>query len=135
MNSQKPQLTEIQILHKLRDLLVNFLDELIESFPQEGDFLTFRILIKDQIPMSDIAMYVAMSLCPLSNMVKEKDENFFLKNNVLFDGFSDHEMNRINHFKNMWLSPSMDAGDKEAMWKWFEAIISVGNSYRKLKGM
>ena len=36
------------------DELPKFLDEIIEQFPYEGDFVLIRMFIKDQIPVADI---------------------------------------------------------------------------------
>jgi len=125
--------SEIEILIQLKTQLVNFLDELIESFPNEPDFVIFRIFVNDRIPIADIMKYITLNLCPLQEMVKARDEQFFLNNNVLFEKFSQDESNKINHFKRMWTSKDLDKEDKDVIWKWFQSFIYLGNKYVECK--
>ena len=122
------------LLNSLRITLVEFLDELIDTFPQEGDFVIFRIFIKDRIPPEFIMKYIVEKLCPLEEMVKKRDEGFFLNNNILFgfDG-NDNTLNKVNHFKRLWQSNSMDAENKDIIWSWFKTFIALGNKYKNLQ--
>lgn len=105
-----------------------FLDELIGTFPNEQDFVTFRVLLGD-IPIVDVMNYVVVKLCPLRELVRTRNEQFFIGNNVLFGGFSNEQIGKVNHFRNMWLSPNLDKEEKDAMWRWFGMFISLGNKY------
>ena len=96
--------TEIELLIQLKTQLVNFFDELIETFPDESDFVIFRILIKDKVPILDIMNYIVKDLCPLYDMVKNKNESFFLDNNILFSKFDEKKTEKINRLKKLWLS-------------------------------
>ena len=125
--------TEIELLTQLKTQLVNFMDELIETFPKEPDFVIYRIFINDQIPILDIMKYITAELCPLYEMVKNKDENFFLGRNVLFAKFNDSSTNKVNRFKKLWTSGTLDAEDKEVLWSWFNSIIYLGNKFIELK--
>lgn len=125
--------SEIELLTQLKKQLVDFLDELIESFPSEPDFVIFRIFVNDRIPITEIMSYITTNLCPLKDMVKARNEQFFLSHNILFEKFSESEATKINHFKKMWMSPSLDKEDKEVIWKWFESFIYVGNKYLDCK--
>lgn len=125
--------SELELLIQLKTQLVNFLDELIESFPDEPDFVIFRIFVKDQIPVMDIMNYIAAKLVPLQKMVKERDESFFLNNNVLFDKFDDRKNDKVNHFKKLWLSNKVDKEDKRVIWSWFDSFIYLANKYLEIK--
>lgn len=125
--------SEIEILIQLKTQLVNFLDELIESFPNEPDFVIFRIFVNDRIPISEIMKYITNNLCPLQDMIKNRDEQFFLNHNVLFEKFSENESSKVNHFKRMWTSKDLDKEDKEAIWKWFQSFVFLGNKYLECK--
>jgi hypothetical protein len=124
---------EIQILTQLKKQLVTFLDELIESFPDEPDFVIFRIFVNDRLPIVDIMNYIINELCPLKDMIKNKDEKFFLNYNVLFEKLDDQDTTKINHFKNLWLSNSLDIEDRETLWRWFSSFVSLGLKYKELK--
>jgi hypothetical protein len=125
--------SEIDILIQLKKNLVSFLDELIESFPNEPDFVIFRIFVNDKIPTENIMSYITKNLCPLGDMVKTRDENFFLNHNILFEKFREDESSKVNYFKKMWTSGSLDKEDKEVIWKWFQSFIYLGNKYMEIK--
>jgi hypothetical protein len=71
-------MSKLDLLKQLNNHLVSFLDELIETFPQEPDFIIFRILVKDKLDTEDIMNYIVNRLCPLQDMVKNKNESFSL---------------------------------------------------------
>lgn len=121
----------VDILIKLKTNLLSFLDELIQSFPAEGDFVIFRIFVNDRVPIAEIMNYIVNKLCPLENLVKSRNDKFFLENNILFSNFDDAQTSKVNHFRNLWQSPDVDNEDREAIWRWFENFISLGNEYRK----
>lgn len=121
--------TEIDLLLQLKNQLVSFFDELIESFPNETDFIVFRIFIKDRIPITDIMKYICTFLCPLKKQVEEKDEKFFIEHDLLFDQFDEGRIKKVNHFKNLWLSPNVNDEDRITLWNWFQSFICIGNKY------
>jgi len=126
-------MAEIQLLTQLKKQLVTFLDELIESFPDEPDFVIFRIFVNDRLPIVDIMNYIVTEICPLKDMIKNTDEKFFLNYNVLFEKFDENDSTKVNHFKNLWLSKSLDTEDRETMWRWFSSFVSLGLKYKELK--
>ena len=125
--------SKIELLLQLKTQLVNFLDELIDTFPQEADFVIFRIFVKDQIATETIMAYIIKNLCPLQNLVKERNEKFFLENDVMFSGLAKAKLGKISHFRNIWNSESLDLQEKEAIWSWFSTFIAIGNKYQTLK--
>jgi hypothetical protein len=125
-------MSEIQLLTQLKKQLVTFLDELIESFPNEPDFVIFRIFVNDRLPIVDIMNYIVKELCPLKDMIKNKDEKFFLDYNLLFDKFDSEDTTKVNHFKNLWLSNSLDNDDKNTLWNWFSTFVNIGLKYKEL---
>ena len=126
-------MSELEVLIQLKTQLVNFLDELIESFPDEPDFLIFRIFIKDQIPITDVMNYIVFKLLPLQRLVKERDEKFFLNNNVLFPEFNNADLKKVDHFRNIWLSEKVDQDDRDVIWSWFDTFIYLANKYIEKK--
>lgn len=120
--------SELELLIQLKTQMVNFLDELIESFPDEPDFVIFRIFVKDQIPVADIMKYIAIKLVPLQHMVKNRDEKFFLNNNILFEKFDEKKSSKVNHFRRLWLS-KIDKEDKRVIWTWFDSFLYLANKY------
>jgi hypothetical protein len=125
--------SETEILIQLKTQLVNFLDELIESFPSEPDFVIFRIFVNDRLPILDIMKYIVANLCPLHDMIKNRDEKFFLNHNILFEKFNEDENNKVNHFKKLWTSSQLDKDDKEVIWRWFQSFVFLGNKFLDCK--
>lgn len=125
--------SEIDLLIQLKTQMVAFLDELIESFPEEPDFVIFRIFVKDQIPIADIMNYIAGNLVPLQDMVAKRDDNFFLNNNVLFSEFDENKSSKVNYFRRLWLSNKVDKEDRQVIWKWFDSFIFLAKKYLEIK--
>jgi hypothetical protein len=121
--------SQIELLIQLKTQLVNFFDELIETLPDEPDFVIFRIFIKDQVPTADVMDYIITNLIPLQDLVKTKNEDFFLNNNILFEKYDN---NRVNHFKRLWLSTKVDNEDRDVIWKWFASFLYLANKYREI---
>ena len=123
------KMSDIEILIQLKNQLVNFLDELAETYPDEPDFVIFRHFVSDKIPIVDIMEYIVTHLCPLQDMVKNRNEEFFLNRNILFENLHQDSTNKINYFKRLWTSEVLDKENKETIWKWFNAFIYLGNKY------
>lgn len=122
-------MSKIQMLTSLRAELLTFLDQLTESFPEEGDLIVARFLLADKIPISDIMEYIIHTLLPLKTMVKNRDENFFLEHNILFEEI---DSGKVNHFKRIWKSDALDDEDKTAIWKWFDRFLIRAERYKNL---
>jgi hypothetical protein len=121
-----------EILKQFKNALISFLDELIEQFPFEGDMVIFRIFLKDRVPIINIINYFISSILPLEKMVKDKDEDFFLNKCDLFESIGGvSEKGKVNKFKNLWKSGTLDKEDKIVVWEWFEAFISITKKYQK----
>lgn len=124
---------KISLIREFRMVLVSFLDELIEQFPHEGDFVIIRIFIKDQVPMADVLGRFIRDLLPCAEQVKSRNERFFLDNTLLYSGASVAD-SKVNHFKNLWLSNQLDDNDRETVWKWMDALNKIATQYYKSFG-
>jgi hypothetical protein len=126
-------MSSIEILLEFKNSLVTFFDELIDQFPEEGDLIMVRIFLKDQMPIENVMTIFINNLYKddqrLKKMVKERNENFFLENNV-FDTLG---KDKILHFKKLWRSGRLDADDKKVVWKWIDSFIFLGDKYTKSK--
>lgn len=124
---------KLKYMKEFRDQLVIFLDELIEQFPYEGDFVLMRIFIKDQLPIYDVIGRFIRDLLPLKKQVQKRDSDFFIQNTFLYTSASLGE-EKINHFKNLWLSDKLDDFDRLTIWKWMDLFISIADKYFKKFG-
>jgi len=121
------------LMQKFRDQLVTFLDEIIDQFPTECDFVLIRMFIKDQIPVHDILGRFIRDILPLKEHVEKREETFFLNNTLLYTGgnISDE---KINHFQELWQSDKLDSDDRETIWTWMECFIKISDCYFKKYG-
>lgn len=126
---------EIQIINQFKNGLISFLDELINQFPMEADLVIFRIFLKDRVPIIDVLNYFVRCMLPLKDMVKNRDEDFFLNKCNLFESFDNNNNNRnkVNKFKKLWRSPSLDTDDKKVVWEWFDSFIFLAEKYQICK--
>lgn len=123
---------EITLLSSLKTQLVSFLDELVETFPDQPDFVIFRIFVQDRIPAEKIMEYIVENLCPLEKEVDNKNDAFFLDRNILFENFDDKKTETVNHFKRLWQSGNLDETERNTIWSWFKRFITLGNKYSNL---
>ena len=105
--------------------LVQFFDELIEQFPEEGDFVIFRIFIKDQLPIQEVMTYFITDILPRKAEIKARDDNIM---NELSFGM---DKNKAGSLKRIWRSPKLDAEDRNVIWKWFDTFIFLVEKYQK----
>ena len=126
--SENTEISELQILKEFKQQLVVFFDQLIGLFPTNSDLVIARIFLKDQIPVISIMKLFILRLLPLKEMIYAKDSNFFINNNNLFEEL---DMNKVNQFKKIWRSTTLDDDDREAIWKWFFLFITFSEKYQK----
>lgn len=126
--SKLEKLSRLELLKKLKDELVLFFDELIELIPEEPDLVVIRIFMKDKFPIQDVMEYIVKKLVPLKQMVIQKDDGFFLNNNILFDEIDEK---KVNHFKNLWQANILDEEDRSMLWQWFRGFIVMAEIYDK----
>lgn len=125
MNEESNKLV---LMKKFRDQLVTFLDEIIEQFPTESDFVLIRMFIKDQIPVHDILGRFIRDILPLKERVEKRDETFFMNNTLLYTG-GNISSDKINHFQKLWKSDKLDVEDRETIWNWMECFIKISDCY------
>jgi hypothetical protein len=122
-----------QILLQFKNELITFFDELIDIFPSEGDLVMIRIFLKDQIPIEDVMIIfnniVNKEEQKFKNMIKERNETFFLESNM-FDSIS---KTKALHFKKLWRSGRLDPEDKDIIWKWVNSFVYLADKYIKIK--
>jgi hypothetical protein len=125
---------EIEVLNEFKKQLLLFLDELITQFPLEGDLVVFRLFIANQIPIKDVLDAITLKINKdggkLRKMAKEKNEYFFLNDNI-FELEDNVDKKKINHFKKLWLSNDLDYEDKNVIWQWMETFIYLSDKYSK----
>jgi hypothetical protein len=122
-------LEQKKLLEKFQKSLVTFFDELVEMFPNEKDFILIRILVKDQIPSTQIMSYFELVMLnkEIISSIEHRDDTFILSN-VLFSKISNSTV-----FKNLW-EKHLDNDDKEMIWSWVDCFKLMTTEYMKLNG-
>ncbi len=120
----------MEVLKEFKSQLIIFFDELIESFPMEGDLVVARLFIANQVPivdlMNDFNHHINKNEGRIRKMIKERREDFFLTETL----FTKHKES-LDHFKRLWRSSTMDNEDKDIIWKWVDTFIFLGDKYSK----
>ena len=123
---------ENDTLNKFQHGLITFFDQLINQFPEVGEIVMARIYIKDQCDISEMMDLFIHQLNrsdeKLRKMIKERNESFFLQNNI-FDAFN---KNNIVRFKKLWRS-KLDSENKVVVWDWIDSFVKLADRYIKCK--
>jgi hypothetical protein len=119
-----------EILIQYKKLLSSFCDELIEQFPNEGDFRVAKVILDSGQMSIDNMMtnFIHNTDDKMKEMIRNKDEKFFLEENP----FSFLSNARFDKFSRMWTSDNLDDEDKTVLWEWMDALVKISNKYKLL---
>ena len=106
---------KLRILQKFKESLIEFLDELIEQFPTQTELVVIRVMVKDQIPTTQVVDELIEHVLPFKDKIRNKDL-----------GFLQDEKERENHkhskiikmIEELWNSDTLDEDDNEALFNW-----------------
>lgn len=120
----------LSILERFKRGYMQFIDELLEQFPEETDLVIIRVFFEDQVPVTVVADAFLSHVLPYKSMITKRDEKFFMENNNIF-GMLD--TGKVLHFKKLWTSTRLDKDDREAIWKWFDTLCALIEAYNNTK--
>lgn len=122
--------TKIELLAVFKENLIKFLDAIIEQFPKEGDFILLRIILSEQVPINDAMKIFTQRILPYVDMIKNRDERFFLESTDLFEGIA---KDKVAYFRNIWTSSTLTSEDREQLWKWFRLFANLALKYNEFE--
>lgn len=122
--------TKIELLAVFKENLVKFLDAIIEQFPKEGDFILLRIILSEQVPINDAMKIFTQRILPYVDMIKNRDERFFLDSTDLFEGIA---KDKVAYFRNIWTSKTLNEEDRDQLWKWFRLFGNLALRYNEFE--
>jgi hypothetical protein len=125
-------MNRIELLQAFQDNIIKFFDALIELLPKEGDLIMLRVMFNSQIPIDNAMKIFASRIIPYADMVKSRDERFFIDCTDLFSGI---RRDKVSYFKDLWLSGTLSDADKESLWKWFRLFLWYALQYEKYEKM
>ena len=118
---------QIKILELFKKNYIQFFDELIELFPEEGDLIITRLILNDQIPVQQVMDIFINYLLPHKSMVINREDRFFIEK---FGEFENQIYNsKANLFKTLWKSPVLDEENKKVFWQYFDVLIKLTEKY------
>ncbi len=120
-------MSSAQYLQKFQKNLIDFLDELVEQFPEEEEIIMSNLLIKTQIPVKMVIDKFIQFFIPNIDLIKTRDDRFFLSEN---DIFSQINPNKSGTLKRIWKSRNIDDEDREIIWSWIETLVSITMKYQ-----
>jgi len=119
---------QLELLKLFKKNIIEFLDELIEQFEEEGDLIIFRFFVSEQIPIETVMKRFMEYIYPLREMIIHRNEKFFLENNNIF-GSSPQE--KVIHFKELYVK--MNEEDRSILWIWFKTFLAICEKYQAIK--
>ena len=119
----------VKLQYKFKDLLNQFVEQLIELFPLEGDLVVLQVLMAQQ-SAGVIISHIVKKVLPYKDQIKQRDEKFFIESDGIFN---DLVKSDVNHFKQLWMSPDMADDDKEAIWQWIDVFVVLSEKYQVLE--
>lgn len=117
---------EYEILVKFQKCVKDFLNELVEQFPDEEDLLIMRIFLIDQIEIDLLISQFVKYILPHKEKIQKRDESFFINSEAIFGTLNS---GKVLHFKKLWISSKLDKDDKNIIWKWFDVFINLIDKY------
>jgi len=123
-------MSKVKILQEFKTQIVDFFDALIIQFPTDSDLCMLRIFFNNQIDIVKVMNVFIAKLLPIKDVIKRRDVNFFLGTGAasLFESF---DKSKVNYFKILWQSDSLDDDDRTEIWKWFDLFITLADRYGK----
>lgn len=117
------------ILNDFKKYLVEFVDELIQTVPSEGQLVIVRYIVKDKVPIETIMDMCVDKLIKFKPKIKNRDPSFFLEENDIFEGIPIDISGKI---RTIWESGNLDIEDKDALFRWFEMFVVLAEKYKNL---
>lgn len=129
-------MSELKLLQTFKNQIINFLDELIQQFPEEAEFVIIRIFVKDQIPLGDVLGRFIKECLPHHDQIAKKDQSFFLESDIIVSALGGSKMGAdvMEKLKCLWLSNRLDEEDREMIWKWLALFFKIAATYKLTHG-
>lgn len=122
-------MSQSNLLATFRKTYLDFIDELIDQFPNESDLIIARVFFSDQVPVSLVIEKFIEKVLPHENQIKSRNEDYFLSEENVFSTTHNKE---VIKFRKLW--PQLDKENREAVFQWFDAMIAITKIYKKNKG-
>lgn len=129
-------MSELQLLQTFKNQIINFLDELIQQFPNQAEFVIIRVFVKDQIPLADVLGRFIKECLDFHDQIKQKDEKFFLESDIIVNALGGNQMGLdvMDKLRELWRSESLDQEDRDMVWRWLDLFFNIAQKYKTKYG-
>lgn len=117
------------LLKHFHSTLVDFMDELVNTFEGEVDLILLKGFIKDGIPPEKVMKLIIEHILPHKQHVASRNDSFFLSMG------KDLPTDKFERIQSLWNSPKLTPTDKDVLWKWIESFIAFAEHFQSLKNM
>jgi len=117
---------KFELLIKFKNVLLEFIDELVQQFPNDSDIVMCRIFIKDQIPTQTIMDKFIKYFIPHHDLIINQDPLFFT---VGTSDFCTSLNLNTNIFEKIWYSGTLDEDDQQVIWQWITSLYKLVLKY------
>ena len=78
-----------------------------------------------------VMQHLVEKLLPHKLKIESRNQDFFLKNKILFAGLPDE---RVNHYsKIIATGKSINNDERETIWLYFDSLLALAEAYKKNK--
>src|SRR5271169_6362044 len=119
---KRPKRNMLDIKQDLIRNLKEFLDDLLETLPDEEDLLIMRIFLIEQVPIDLLIQQINKFVIPHKDKIKNRDEKFFLNDDGIFGKI---EGKKVLHFKDIWKGNRLTNDDKQIIFVWFDLFVKI----------
>lgn len=121
---------KFDLLIKFKNVLLEFIDELVQQFPNDSDIIMCRIFIKDQIPTQTIMDKFIKYFIPHNDLIMNQDPLFFT---VGTSDFCASLKLNTNIFEKIWYSGTLDDEDQQVIWHWITSLYKMVVKYNSMQ--
>lgn len=121
---------KFDLLIKFKNVLLEFIDELVQQFPNDSDIIMCRIFIKDQIPTQTIMDKFIKYFIPHNDLIMNQDPLFFT---VGTSDFCASLNLNTNIFEKIWYSGTLDDEDQQVIWHWITSLYKMVVKYNSMQ--
>jgi hypothetical protein len=119
----------LKILGVFKENYILFIDDLLSIFPDDKDLNILKVLFVNQISTENIAQQFSMKVLPFENMIKNRDEKYFLEDDKIY---REVKTEAVDKFKNIWKTGNIDKENKEMIWRWLDQFVILINKYIRI---
>ena len=126
--------TEYSYQNTFKEKMVEFLDELLEIFPQEASFYLIRVFVNDKIPLDAVIGRFMSDCLKFHEYVEQRNDQLFLNTSFMYRSYGEEFGNeQIDRYKEIWLK-ELDNYNKDQIWQWMTLFFKLSMNYYKKFG-